>query len=119
MDVYPKDTKVSKGFSDRMKAGLKAGWTAISNFFRPSTQTEEMKEVVFEIPSREELAARGLQFYLEQYKSVLLQEGEYPKEYKVDFIVSVIAHIYSLLHEPWVDGHKLTIPLMATVSTIL
>ena len=107
MDVYPKDTK---GFYER---NLKAGWSAL---FQSSTQREDVKEVVFGLPSREALAARCLQFYLEPYKSVLLQDGEYPKEYKVDSLVTEIVHIYSLLHEPWIEGHKLTIPLMATVS---
>ena len=119
IDVYPMNTKVSKGPSDRSKAGLKARWSDIRIFSLPSTQTEEVKEVVHELPSREELAARCLQFYLEPYKNVLLQKGEYPNRFKVDSLVTEITHIYSLLHEPWVNGHKWTIPLMATVSTIL
>ena len=116
MDVYPKDTRVSKGWIDKMKTGFKAGLSALSNLFRSNPQAEEVKDVVFEIPSREELAARGLQFYLEPYKSVLLQDGEHPKEYKVDSLVTEIVHIYFLLHKPWVNGHEWTIPLMATVS---
>lgn len=99
-----------------MKTGLKAGLSAFSNLFRPSTQAEEMKEVAFELPSKEALAARGLQLYLEPYKNVLLQDGEYPKEFKVDNVVKEIVHIYSLLHQPWVNQHQWTIPLMATVS---
>lgn len=119
MVVYPKVIKVSKGLYDTMKAKVKAGISAIGNWFRSSTQTEEDKGVEFKLPSKEELAVQCLQFYLEPMKGVLLQDGEYPKEYKVDFMVTEIVHIYSVISEPWMDGDKWTIPLMATVSTTL
>lgn len=72
-----------------------------------------------ELPSKENMAAQCLKFYLSSYKRVLLQDGEHSEEFKVDSIVTEIAHIYSLLKEPWVNNHKHSIQLMATVSTII
>ena len=77
--------------------------------------TEDIKEV--ELPSKENMAARCLKLYLKPYKKVLLQGGECPKKFKVDTIVTEIEHIYSQLHEPWVNNHKCPIQLTATVST--
>lgn len=111
--VYPKVVKVAKSFVGKMIARIGA-FVGLGS----SAQTENAKEVEVKIPPKEELAAQCLQFYLEPYKSVLLQDGEHPKEYNVDSLVTEIINIYSQLHEPWVDGHKRRVPLFVKVSTI-
>lgn len=121
MVVYPKVAEGTKGLGDRIKAGFKAGFSFFGSLvgLPSSTQAEGVKEVEFKPPSREQLASQCLQFYLEPYKKVLLQEGGYPSEYKVDVMVFEITHIYSVLREPGVNGCNRTIILDDTVSPTL
>ena len=116
MVVYP---RVTKGIGDRMMAGLKAGWSVVSTLFQSSTHTEEVNEVNFNPPTKEALATRCLQFYLEPYKNMLLQDGEYPKKFKVDSVVTEIAHIYSLLQEPCTENKRTILEVNMTVSVVL
>ena len=118
MVVYPrvvKVVKVERSVLDTIITEFGAWGGSLSG-----TPTEDAKEEEPKLPSKEMLAAQCLQFYLEPYRNVLVQDGEYPKKFKVDTVVTEIQHIYSLLHEPWVNNRKWTItPLMAMVSTTL
>ena len=121
MVVYPKVAEGTKGLGDRIKAGFKAGFSFFGSLvgLPSSSQAEGGKEVEFKLPSREQLTSQCLQFYLEPYKKVLLQDGGYPTEYKVDVMVSEITHIYSVLYEPGVNGYNRIIPLINIVSATL
>lgn len=118
MVVYPrvvKVVKVERSVLDTIITEFSVWGGSMS-----STPTEDIKEEEPKLPSKETLAAQCLQFYLEPYKNVLVQDGEYPKKFKVDTVVTEIEHIFSLLHEPCVNNRKWTIPpLMAIVSTTL
>ena len=111
-EVYPTVIKVSKGWYDKAK-------TVFIKFFWPSTQTEGAKVVEFSPPSKEELVVRCLQFHLEPFRKMLLQDGQHPAGFTVDFVVSTIPHIFFLLHKQRVTGRQHTIPLAPTVSATL
>ena len=50
------------------------------------------------------MARKCLFFYLEPYKSILLQEGEFPEGFEVDWFVRQMQHIYSLHRWPMMDN---------------
>ena len=50
------------------------------------------------------MARRCLFFYLEPYKSILLQDGEFPEGFEVDWFVRRVQHIYSLHRWPMMES---------------
>ena len=117
MVVYPK--KVAKSILDIMKAGLKVGLKVakiFANFSSSSTQTEGVQDADFYPKTKEKLAAQCLHFYLEPYKNILLHNT---KELKVDFVVTEIANVCSVISAPCIDDHKQSIPeVIMTVSIV-
>lgn len=113
MVVYPKSLKVQRSIFEAMRKEFSSlgGLVAM--------QTEDAKEVELKFPSKEAMAVHCLQFYLKPYENELLQDEEYPKDFKVDTIVTEISHIYSLLHEPWLQFYRHSIPLATPVSSQL
>lgn len=48
------------------------------------------------------MTKKCLNFYLEPFKSQLLQNGEYPGEYQVEPMTTQVAHVYNKLRTPCV-----------------
>ena len=114
--VYPKITKVAKGFFDQMK---ETGRGIMAFFGRGSSKkpAEDAKEVDFQILSTEAMAKQCLQFYLEPCKNLLLEEGEFPAGFNLDHLVNGVAGIYLQHQKPCVK-HWEQRPVYVPVAAI-
>ena len=87
--VLPKVTIVTKGFLNQVKEKATAVvgllWGAVSRHSAADTKEEFSKEA---------MAKQCLAFYLEQYKSLLLHDEEFPKEFRVDHLIETLSTIY-------------------------
>ena len=108
--MYPEVTKVEKGlFSQVVETGK--GWLSSVGAFltRSSTRQSEDKED-FTPPPAAAMAKQCLPFYLEPYRSLLLNDGEYPK---VDAFVKEVKRIYTMHMEQRVQ--HCGIPAVVTI----
>ena len=68
------------------------------NFFK--TQAEGSKDQELKPLSRDDMAKQCLHFYLEKYKTMLLEGEGFFKGFRVDVFAKDVAHIYLQHHFP-------------------
>lgn len=84
---------------------MEFGKGILTFFKKSSTRQGEEKEEHFTPVSTEAMARQCLPFYLEPYKAMLLSDGEYPKDFRVDDFVKQVGLIYSMHIQQWVQHH--------------
>ena len=97
--MLPKVIRVAKGFLHQVRE--KGVATAVFGFLwgQVSRQSAaDMKEDV----SIEAMTKQCLPFYLEQYKTLMLQDEEFPKQFRVDQLIKTLSTIYFQLQNLWV-----------------
>ena len=106
-------TKIEKGLLGQLAEAGKELLSSVGAFFkRSSTRQSEDKED-FTPPPAAAMAKQCLPFYLEPHRSLLLNDGEYPKNFTVDAFVKDVKQIYTMHKEQHVQHHgkPTTVPI--------
>lgn len=108
--VYPRTLRNEKGF-------LESGIALLASFFKRSSTKQSGDKDTFILPTSKEMVRQCLFFYLEPYK-ILLLNGEYPGDFRVDEFTKQVRIIYSMHHQPHVKHYSMTVPTPVTVIQI-
>ena len=98
--VYPKITKVAKGFFDQVMETGKGVMNALFGRSSAKKPAQDANEVDYKTLPTEAMVKQCLQFYLEPYKKLLLQDGEFPAGFRVDRLVKEVTHLYLQHQKP-------------------
>ena len=89
--MLPKLASVAKGFLHQVKE--KGVATALFGFLLGKVSRQSAADIKEDF-TKEAMAKQCLAFYLEQYKTLMLQDVEFPKEFRVDHIIGTLSAIY-------------------------
>ena len=97
--MLPKVINVTKGFLHQVRE--KGVATAVVGFLWGKVSRRSAADIKEDV-SIEAMTKQCLAFYLEQYETLLLQDEEFPKEFRVDQFTKTLSTIYFQLLNPWV-----------------
>lgn len=107
--VYPPIQKNEKGIWESGKA-----W--VFSFFKRGSAKQNGNKNASSIPTTEEMVQPCLLFYLRPYKTLLLNDGEYPADFRVDQFVKHVRHIYLMHSELHVKHRSASSPTTVKVD---
>lgn len=108
--MYPRILRNEKGI-------LESGMAWLASFLKRSSTKQSGDKDTFSPPTSKEMVRQCLFFYLEPYKTLLLN-GEYPEDFRVDKFTKQVRIICSMHHKPHVKHPSIAAPTAVTVIQI-